>query len=542
MNSHDYWLAREQNNLKHYEAQEKGYSKKVEAIYQSMIDECTRDIEGFYARYAKKEGITLAEAKKRAANLDIKAYERKAKKYVREKNFSDQANEEMRLYNMTMKVNRLELLKSELSLEMTAGADEIDKYYQQIFFDRAIEEYKRQAGILGLTVPDDEVLEKMADNIVHGSFQNPTIDGSYTTFSERIWVNQDSLRAAVYTELTRGIIKGLNPLELAKSLDKKMQAGRYNAERLMRTELARVQTGAQQQAISEAGYDEYMFIATESGHTCSICRALDGKVFKLKKMQIGTNAPPLHPHCRCSCAAAMSDEEFKELTGVDPVHMDLKAINAEAVAKYKAESNSLGHERGITHKRIEKKDAWRIDRKYIQSNQYKRKFNGITGIKSVDDALHKYSKAALIHRDGTDKEDLFIISANSGDLLGKNTTSNESKGVAPNKSVVQAVSNNVGDTIGLHSHFDDTPPTGSDFEAAFKRRYKFGVVANANGDVYTYGCGDKYVSQRVIDATIEKYKKLLDKEGKPIYSSYKEAHLAALNSLKEEWGIWYEAR
>ena len=137
MNSHDYWLAREQNNLKHYKAQEEGYSKKVDEIYQSMIDECTRDIEGFYSHYAKKEGITLAEAKKRAANLDIKAYERKAKKYVAEKNFSEQANKEMRLYNMTMKVNRLELLKSELSLEMTACADATDRYYQRILFDRA---------------------------------------------------------------------------------------------------------------------------------------------------------------------------------------------------------------------------------------------------------------------------------------------------------------------------------------------------------------------------------------------------------------------
>lgn len=326
MNSHDYWLAREQNNLKHYKAQEEGYSKKVDEIYQSMIDECTRDIEGFYSRYAKKEGITLAEAKKRAANLDIKAYERKAKKYVAEKNFSEQANKEMRLYNMTMKVNRLELLKSELSLEMTACADATDRYYQQILFDRATDAYQRQAGILKMTVPDDETLNKMADNIVHGSFQNPTIDGSYTTFSDRIWVNQDSLRAAVYTELTRGIIKGLNPRELAKSLDKSMQAGRYNAERLMRTELARVQIGAQQQAITDAGYDEYMFIATDSGHTCDQCRSLDGKVFKMKKMQIGTNAPPMHPFCRCSVAAAMSDEEFKELTGVDPVHMDLELL------------------------------------------------------------------------------------------------------------------------------------------------------------------------------------------------------------------------
>ena len=105
-----------------------------------------------------------------------------------------------------------------------------------------------------------------------------------------------------------------------------------------------------------------------------------------------------------------------------------------------------------------------------------------------------------------------------------------------------AVRENVGNTIGLHTHFDDTPPTGSDFEAAYKRRYQFGVVANATGDVYKYGCGGKYVSQKLIDGTIEKYKLMLDTDGHPVYSNYREAHLAALDSLRESWGIWYEAR
>lgn len=101
-----------------------------------------------------------------------------------------------------------------------------------------------------------------------------------------------------------------------------MKSDRYNAERLMRTELARVQIGAQQQAISDAGYDSYEFIATEGAHTCDVCRSLDGKKFKLRKMVVGENAPPMHPFCRCSVCAAMSDEEFKELTGVDPVKLD----------------------------------------------------------------------------------------------------------------------------------------------------------------------------------------------------------------------------
>ena len=310
MSSADYWRKREAEALKENQKQEKDYDKQVAEIYQQMIDECDVDIKTFYARYASKEGITMAEAKKRADKLDIEEYGRKAKKYVKDKDFSDQANEEMRLYNMTMKVNRLELLKAELGLEMTAGSDELQKKLGVMLDDRARESYKRQAGILGKTVPDADTYGRMMDTIVNGSFHN-------ATWSQRIWANQEALRSRVNALLVRGLIGGRNPREMARDLTRTVQSSQSNAERLMRTELARVQIGAQQQAIADAGYDEYTFLAI--GTACGDCRALDEKTFKLKKMMPGENAPPMHPNCRCSVCAAMSDEEFRKLTGVDPI-------------------------------------------------------------------------------------------------------------------------------------------------------------------------------------------------------------------------------
>ena len=70
-------------------------------------------------------------------------------KYVKEKNFSDAANEEMRLYNMTMKVNRLEMLKARMGLELVSGFDELQKFFDEKLTDRTLEEFERQAGILG---------------------------------------------------------------------------------------------------------------------------------------------------------------------------------------------------------------------------------------------------------------------------------------------------------------------------------------------------------------------------------------------------------
>lgn len=327
--SKDYWRARELEALRENEKKEKNvYDKQIAEIYQQMIDDCDRDIQAFYSRYAKKEGISLAEAKKRASKLDIEKYGRKAKKYVKEKDFTKEANEEMRLYNMTMKVNRLELLKSELSLEMTAGNSEFQKMMAKILPERTRESYERQAGILKMTVPDEKTYGRMVDEIANGSFRN-------ATWSQRIWANQEALRSQLMKQLTTGLIGGKNPREMARDFSKSILSSRSNAERLMRTELARVQVGAQQQAITDAGYDGFMFIATEDSHVCDQCRSMDGKTFKMKKIVIGDNAPPIHPNCRCSIAAAMSDEEFKELTGVDPVHTDNEKnsiVNNEARA------------------------------------------------------------------------------------------------------------------------------------------------------------------------------------------------------------------
>ena len=300
MDSTTYWRNREMEQRKHDIRDEREYQRHIEEIYQNMIDEIEKEINGFYGKYARKEGITMAEAKKRAAKLDIEAYGRKAAKYVKEKNFSKQANAEMRLYNLTMKVNRLELLKAQIGLEMVAGFDELQKYYSEKLTDRTIAEFERQAGILGKTIQDNV---KAANAIVNASFHN-------ATFSDRIWMYQDMLKNELSSLLQTGLIQGQNPRRLATHLRKRFGVSQSNAERLMITELARVQTEAQKQSFERNGFEEYTFLAL--GTACPICRALDGKHFKVSKMMSGTNAPPMHPNCRCSVAAYEDSEDYED--------------------------------------------------------------------------------------------------------------------------------------------------------------------------------------------------------------------------------------
>ncbi|HJC49104.1 MAG TPA: minor capsid protein [Candidatus Anaerostipes avistercoris] len=299
MASQEYWKEREARQRKNDIKNEREYRRHIEEIYQNMIDEIEKEINGFYGKYARKEGITIAEARKRAAKADIEAFGRKAKRYVKDKDFSTQANEEMRLYNMTMKVNRLELLKAQIGLEMVAGFDELEKYYKQVMTDQAIEEFERQAGILGKTVINRM---KAADAIVNSSFHN-------ATFSDRIWMYQDMLKNELNSLLQTGLIQGQNPRRLATHLRKRFGVSQSNAERLMITELARVQTEAQKQSFERNGFEEYTFLAL--GNACSKCKKLDEKHFEVKDMMPGENAPPMHPYCRCSIAAYEDSEDYE---------------------------------------------------------------------------------------------------------------------------------------------------------------------------------------------------------------------------------------
>jgi len=296
--SADYWREREEEQRKHNIQEEKAYSQEIERIYRQMMNEIEIQINNFYTRYATKEGITYAEAKKRVSKLDIKTYAELAKKYVAEKNFSDQANEEMRLYNLTMKVNRLELLKANIGMHLVGGFDELQRFFEEKLTKRTIETFKRQAGILGRTVHDNA---RYAHSIVNASFHS-------ATWSDRIWKHQDTLRNELGSLLSTGLIQGRNPRELARTLRKKIKSSVYDANRLMITEMARVQTEAQRRSFEENGFDQYTFHSL--GTACPHCLAINGNHFNIKDMQPGVNAPPRHPNCRCSTSAYIERTDF----------------------------------------------------------------------------------------------------------------------------------------------------------------------------------------------------------------------------------------
>ena len=285
--SSNYWRKREREWKKADLKDEAEYIQEIQDIYSTMLTQINKEIESFFVRYSNKEGMSMAEAKRKASDIDIKEYEKKAKKYVKEKDFSKEANEQMRLYNLAMKVNRLELLKANIGLELTAGSDELVSFTKEKLEGAALEQIQRNAGILGDTIIDSA---KTAKTIANSSFKN-------ATFSERIWSQQDLLKNDLYGILSTALIQGRNPREFIPKVRKSFDVTRYQAERLLRTELTRVRIQAQAESYEANGIDEYEYVACGLKDVCPLCKELDKQIFKLKDMEIGENAPPMHPNC-----------------------------------------------------------------------------------------------------------------------------------------------------------------------------------------------------------------------------------------------------
>ena len=278
-----------------------------------MTAEIDKNIQAFYQKYADKNGLSYAEAQKKVSKLDIDEYSKKAAYYVKNRDkkhiaFSETANQEMEIYNLTMKVNRLEMLKANIGLEMVNGFSEMENYFQSELDAEALAEFQRQAGILGETINRNA---KNAEALPDASYKQKgfivaDVDEPFyhSTFSDRIWTHYGELKASLDSLLSRALVNGEGSGKLISDLRKATGASEFNARRLIVTETARVRTEAQKIALTAAGVEWYEYMALGANPCSEYCGPLDGEKYRVSEMKPGENAPPMHPFCHCATAAA----------------------------------------------------------------------------------------------------------------------------------------------------------------------------------------------------------------------------------------------
>ena len=260
-------------------------------IYQESYNRLQAQIDRFYINYAGREGLTKQEAMKRADRVDVTKFNRKAYKAVKEKDFSPATNEWLRVYNLKMKVSRLELLKAELDLEIQNLTAETYEMFNKARRSEILSEFERQAGILGNS---SKGVKKRLEAILDADFYGES-------FSSRVWGKtglQQALQKDVFASLNRIYTDMMGYKEERKRLAKKYGTSQSSAERLIKTEIARINADTQKEMLEAGEFTHFIFVA-EPG-ACEICAPLDGKAIPVDELEKGVNMYPMHPNCRCS--------------------------------------------------------------------------------------------------------------------------------------------------------------------------------------------------------------------------------------------------
>lgn len=103
-----------------------------------------------------------------------------------------------------------------------------------------------------------------------------------TNFSQKIWNNSEKLGNYLQIQLTADTLSGKSIAKISNELAEYMNAGLYNATRLVRTEVNHFANEAEILSYQELDIEKYRFIATLDNVTCEHCAELDNRIFNVK--------------------------------------------------------------------------------------------------------------------------------------------------------------------------------------------------------------------------------------------------------------------
>lgn len=453
------------------------------------------------------------------------------------------------------RISRLEGVKSRILAEMTRVANTAVAAHK-LFYTRTLQKsyYTNVYNIAkGLNCGIDFSL--LPTRAINAALQEPWNGANY---SDRIWNHNDRFTEAVQNTVTTGIMAGHSVNRMAAQLEEYVKSEGadgvlYSTTRLVRTETAHFMNTGQKAAYDEIGIKKYRFVAALSERTCETCGGLDGKVFDVADAREGVNYPPIHPNCRCTTVMAdaisktriardpetgknykvdgdMTFEEWQ--AGLTPEQKAAMETHVKEVRTKKAKSvdnsvkNDIMNVRGDTvaleNQRYGRNKSTLINNSYIDSGEYRRKFDNLTPNAEVNRVLYSKAKEMLKHRSGTLFEDMYWIDGNTGDIIASALNEQNESEVAYSKAVKKAIRDK-DNLIAIHTHPHSMPPSAADFNSCYRNNYRQGVIACHDGKILCY------TAEGMIDE--ELYKSYVAKFARKGFDEY-EAQINALKAIK----------
>lgn len=300
--SNEYWAKREATRIKERQKLDAKTVRKIVRNQEKAYNDIEQQINAFYAKYADSEGISWADAKKRIDRAQSKSLQVTVEDMAKRATGNKDAEAKIKLYNAAKNVNRYSQLLAGIGLRIT----EMSLDDELLIKDTLMQAFREEVNYLKKVYPFKALgyNDRYAEKIVYATFHN-------ATFSDRIWSDHDALKSKLDSTLRTMLTRGENPRKYSREFKKAFDVSKSDAERLLLTESARVQSETMMDAYEDMGFAKGKWI-TESD-PCDICKSLKGEVKPIKDLR---ELLPRHPRCRCSVAPYQDRAGYEKKLGI----------------------------------------------------------------------------------------------------------------------------------------------------------------------------------------------------------------------------------
>lgn len=301
--ANEYWRRRAAEYEREWsERCESELERELARYFRESLAEIEKDIAALYGKYMRDNALSYREARRLIRGAEFREWRMSLREYVEAGRTDSAILKELNTLAMRSRITRLEKLYSETLSELQKLGERSESAVKDFLTTAYRERYYHGiydlAGAGKLAVPVSKVEPARLEKVLAQRWQG----GNY---SSRIWKDTERLSKVLKQTITAGLHRGLSVEKMSKAMDREMNAGYKNAERLVRTELNFVQNHAAKESLESAGLNEYEFIAVLDHRTSQRCQNLDGTVHLLEEYDPGTNAPPMHPRCRSTISAVV---------------------------------------------------------------------------------------------------------------------------------------------------------------------------------------------------------------------------------------------
>lgn len=289
--------------------------RQIEPAFDKAQRQIEKEINSWYARFAKNNQITMDEAKRLLNTQELKELKWDVQEYIkygRENDMNMLWMKELENASAKYHISRLEALKlrTQQAVEVAFGneLDEVDAMARKVFTEDYYHSiFEVQKGFnVGWNI--GQIDERKLEKIISKPW---TTDDR--TFKDRIWTSKNKMVSELHQQLTRTCVLGKSPdeaiKEMTKYVDKNIKNAKHAAGRLVMTEQAYFHSVAQREAFNDLDVEEFEVVATLDSHTSAVCQDMDGLHKPMKEYEVGVTAPPFHVFCR-SVTVPYFDDEF----------------------------------------------------------------------------------------------------------------------------------------------------------------------------------------------------------------------------------------